>query len=425
MILKNENRKMKNQNNHTNQGSDNLKPFYNTTIPSDWKIKKLKEILTEGRLGGNYENAEANNGIPVIKMGNLDRSFIKIDKVQYLPENEVFNKEDILIEGDLLFNTRNTLELVGKVAIWKNELPFAVYNSNLMRMRFNNSFVESTWFMNYAFNSHYGLSQLRGIATGTTSVAAIYGRDLETIKFLLPPLPEQRSIAHVLSLMDSAINLNMQLIVQKELRKKWLMQNLLTGKKRLKGFNGEWKKLGAGEVFKSVSIKGFEDEELLSATQDRGIIPRTQLDGRVTMPEGTTSGYKLVEPGDFVISLRSFQGGLEYSYYRGIVSPAYIVLKPKRKIDEEFYKQYYKSYEFIGRLATAVIGIRDGKQISYDDFCIVKIPYLPLEEQTAIAAVLQAADKEIQLLKAKTEKLREQKKGMMQVLLTGKKRLKI
>lgn len=203
------------------------------------------------------------------------------------------------------------------------------------------------------------------------------------------------------------------------------MQNLLTGKNRLRGFGGEWKKLGAGEIFKSITVKGFEDEELLSATQDRGIIPRTMLEGRVTMPEGTTAGYKLVEPGDFVISLRSFQGGLEYSYYRGIVSPAYIVLKPKKKIDEEFYKQYYKSYEFIGRLATAVIGIRDGKQISYDDFCAVKIPYASIEEQTAIARVLQAADKEIQLLKTKTEKLSEQKKGMMQVLLTGKKRLKI
>ena len=202
------------------------------------------------------------------------------------------------------------------------------------------------------------------------------------------------------------------------------MQQLLTGKKRLKGFEGKkWKKESAGEVFKSISIKGFEQEELLSATQDRGIIPRTMLQGRVTMPEGTTAGYKLVEAGDFVISLRSFQGGLEYSYYRGIVSPAYIVLKPKKKIDDEFYKQYYKSSEFIGRLAIAVIGIRDGKQISYDDFCTVKIPYPSYEEQTAISQILQTADKELQLLKAKSEALRAQKKGMMQQLLTGKKRL--
>lgn len=264
--------------------------------------------------------------------------------------------------------------------------------------------------------------QLHKIAD-TSTIPQINNKHIIPYSFPLPPLPEQRAIAHILGLMDSAINTNNRLIAQKELRKKWLMQNLLTGKKRLKGFGGKWKKMGAGEIFKSITVKGFESEELLSATQDRGIIPRSMLVGRVTMPEGSTAGYKLVEPGDFVISLRSFQGGLEYSYYRGIVSPAYIVLKPKMKINEEFYKQYYKSYEFIGRLATAVIGIRDGKQISYDDFCVVKIPYPSIEEQAAIAQVLQTADRELNLLRAKTEKLREQKKGLMQVLLTGRRRL--
>ncbi len=248
---------------------------------------------------------------------------------------------------------------------------------------------------------------------------------LENFLIPLPPLPEQKVIAQVLSTADIAIQTTVKLIAQKELRKKWLMQQLLTGKKRLKGYNGEWKKIGAGEVFKSITKKGYADEELLSATQDRGMIPRTMLEGRVTMPTTGTEGFKLVEIGDFVISLRSFQGGLEYSYYRGLVSPAYTVLKPKVPINEEFYKQYFKSYEFIGRLATAVIGIRDGKQISYDDFCLVKIPYPSSDEQYAIAQVLQVADKEISLLKAKAEKLREQKKGLMQQLLTGKVRLEI
>jgi type I restriction enzyme S subunit len=252
---------------------------------------------------------------------------------------------------------------------------------------------------------------------------AINSSDVKKLKIPLPTPPEQKAIAQVLSTADAAIHTTEKLIAQKELRKKWLMQQLLTGKKRLKGFGGEWKKLGAGEIFKSITKKGFADEELLSATQDRGMIPRTMLEGRVTMPTTGTEGFKLVEIGDFVISLRSFQGGLEYSYYRGLVSPAYTVLKPKKPINEEFYKQYFKSYEFIGRLATAVIGIRDGKQISYDDFCIVKIPYPSIEEQTAIAQVLQAAGKEISLLKTKAEKLRELKKGLMQVLLTGKKRM--
>jgi type I restriction enzyme S subunit len=142
------------------------------------------------------------------------------------------------------------------------------------------------------------------------------------------------------------------------------------------------------------------------------------------MPTNGMENFKLVEKGDFVISLRSFQGGLEYSYYRGLVSPAYTVLKPKMPINEEFYKQYFKSHDFIGHLAIAVIGIRDGKQISYEDFCIVRIPYPAIEEQSAVADVLSTADEEILLEKEKLETLRFQKKGLMQLLLTGKIRIK-
>jgi type I restriction enzyme S subunit len=142
------------------------------------------------------------------------------------------------------------------------------------------------------------------------------------------------------------------------------------------------------------------------------------------MPTSGTEGFKLVEKSDFVISLRSFQGGLEYSEYRGLVSPAYTVLKPKAEIDFNFYKQYFKSKNFISRLATAVIGIRDGKQISYNDFCVVRIPSPSLQEQKAIASILSESDRELDLLRNRLEKIREQKKGLMQVLLTGKRRLK-
>ncbi len=253
----------------------------------------------------------------------------------------------------------------------------------------------------------------------------INAEEYSSLKLPLPPLPEQARIAEVLGTWDKAITNLQATITQKELRNKWLMQQLLTGKKRLKGFGGEWKKVKAEEIFKNISIKGNENEELLSATQDRGIIPRSMLEGRVTMPSGELNSFKLVDKGNFVISLRSFQGGLEYSYFRGLVSPAYTVLKPKKSIYDEFYKYYFKSYDFIGHLAIAVIGIRDGKQISYDDFCSVKIPYPTIEEQTAIANVLQTASNEVQLLQQQLDKLREQKKGLMQVLLTGKKRLYI
>ena len=271
---------------------------------------------------------------------------------------------------------------------------------------------------------------MESIASKTT-IPYLNKANCESIPVLYPPLPEQKKIAQVLSTWDKAITTTEKLLGNSQQQKKALMKQLLTGKKRLLDkngvrFSGEWKWLKASELFKTVSTKNNSDtEELLAVTQDQGVLPRSLLERRVVMPDGSTKGYKLVVPGNFIISLRSFQGGLEYSNYRGLVSPAYTVLEPIKEIDDEFFKHYYKSYDFIGHLAVAVIGIRDGKQISYSDFSFLRIPYPILEEQQKIADVLSSADQEISALKQKLDALKQEKKALMQQLLTGKRRVQI
>jgi len=388
----------------------------NGQIPADWSVAKVAD----------FGKVHTGNTPLTSETDNYDGDFLFVSPGDLSEEKFVEKTEKTLTEkgflsarkfpkGSVLFTCIGST--IGKSGIATTDL---AANQQINAIVVNADNLNEFLYYQLERNA----KRIKLIA-GEQAVPIINKSQFEKVKVLRAPLPEQHAIAKVLGKMDEAISANKQLIAQKALRKKWLMQNLLTGKKRLKGFSGEWKKIGAGGLFKSFTKKGFENEELLSATQDRGIIPRSSLEGRVTMPSSGIKGYKLVEPGDFIVSLRSFQGGLEYSYHRGVVSPAYIVLKPKEKINDEFYKQYYKSYEFIGRLATAVIGIRDGKQVSYNDFCIVKIPHPSLEEQTAIAQILQAVDKELTLLKAKTDKLKEQKKGMMQALLTGKKRLNL
>lgn len=402
----------------------NTKAFYNTEIPNGWKIKSLGNII-DIKSGIGFNASEYSyKGIRLLQIEHVGYGKTEWNSSFFLPNDYLEKYRDVVLSENDIVLALNRPVTNGqlKIAILKKvDVPAILYQRVGKLIVKDNDCLPMYLFYNFSesIKKHVERKSI-GSDQPFISVIALYKE-----RIIIPPLPEQKAIAQVLSTADAAIHTTEKLIAQKELRKKWLMQQLLTGKKRLKGFGGEWKKLGAGEIFKSITKKGFADEELLSATQDRGMIPRTMLEGRVTMPTTGTEGFKLVEIGDFVISLRSFQGGLEYSYYRGLVSPAYTVLKPKKEINEEFYKQYFKSYEFIGRLATAVIGIRDGKQISYDDFCIVKIPCPSIEEQTAIAQVLQAADKEISLLKAKAEKLREQKKGLMQQLLTGKVRLKI
>jgi len=399
-------------------------------IPENWEVRKLGEVcafLRTNTLSRNQLN-EVNGDIHNIHYGDVLVKYPSIIDVQ-IQSIPFINSEDykesmidFIEDGDIVLADTAEDETVGKaceIANIGSEKILSGLHTMLIRPQKGLFFP---CFLGYQVNSVSYRKQLQALIQGI-KVCSLGKQAIANTYFAVPPLPEQQRIVSVLSLWDTAISKQTALIEKLTLRKRGLMQQLLTGKKRLKGFEGEWKRIKAGEIFKSISVKGNGSEVLLSATQEHGVIPRDQLEGRVTMPTGDTNSFKLVEVGDFVISLRSFQGGLEYSEHRGIVSPAYTVLKPIVEIDKTFYRYYFKSAEFIGHLAIAVIGIRDGKQISYDDFCFVKIPYPNVEEQKAISSILLQVDKEIEIQKQKLAAMQEQKRGLMQVLLTGKKRI--
>src|SRR5439155_1977698 len=192
-----------------------------------------RSVLANLRLGGNYRNQERETSRPLIKMGNIGRGSIDLEKVQYIPDDADVDEEDRLIDGDLLFNTRNTLELVGKVAMWRGDLPNAYYNSNLLRLKFKEAKIANNFFANCVLNTKAAISQLKGFATGTTSVAAIYTRDLLNLRLQVPLLEEQRAIAIVLSDMDAEIAALEARRDKTKAIKQGMMQELLTGRIRL------------------------------------------------------------------------------------------------------------------------------------------------------------------------------------------------
>ena len=176
--------------------------------------------------------------------------------------------------------------------------------------------------------------------------------------------------------------------------------------------------LSAKDIFRNHTNKKHNGEfQVLSATQDRGIIPRSEVDIDIKYAEENIGSYKKVEAGDFVISLRSFQGGIEYSEYEGLVSPAYTVLKATRPISDNYYRAYFKTPDFISRLNGAVYGIRDGKQIGFEDFGELAVHYPPLAEQQKIAEILATCDRMIELKQQLLEEKRRQKQWLMQKLL--------
>lgn len=202
-------------------------------IPEDWQIDILENLLSSARLGGNYRNSTEPTRRPLIKMGNIGRGDILLDKLEYIPKNVRVEPSDRLQHGDVLFNTRNTLELVGKVSIWREEIPEAYYNSNLLRLEFKPNLIGDNFFANLALNSKYAVEQLRGFATGTTSVAAIYTRDLKRLVLTFPSTTEQRAIACVLNDLHDELSALEKRLEKIKAIKQGMMQELLTGRTRL------------------------------------------------------------------------------------------------------------------------------------------------------------------------------------------------
>lgn len=186
--------------------------------------------------------------------------------------------------------------------------------------------------------------------------------------------------------------------------------------------DGEWNYEYGNMLYDSiVNKKHKSDLPILAITQDNGAIPRDEINYRVIVNDKSIEGYKIVEIGDFIISLRSFQGGIEYSRYKGLCSPAYIVLRKKHsKICDDFYRHYFKSFQYIQALNRNLEGIRDGKMVSYKQFSDIKLPCPSLAEQKKIADCLSSLDKYIDATKRKLEQLKEHKKGLMQKLFPAK-----
>lgn len=177
----------------------------------------------------------------------------------------------------------------------------------------------------------------------------------------------------------------------------------------------------AKKLFKKHTDKKHDgDLEILAATQERGIVPRSQIGIDIQCSDEGVKGYKKVSKGDFVISLRSFQGGIEYSEYTGIISPAYTVLKPIKDISTGFYRNYFKTDTFIKRLNGAVYGIRDGKQIGYEDFGDMYVHCPPLAEQERIAEILIQCDRVIELKEKKLDELKQLKKEFLRKMFPAK-----
>jgi type I restriction enzyme S subunit len=410
----------------------NTKTFYNTEIPIDWTIIQLGALGTFSKGKGILKEQVISEGLPCIRYGEIytTHDFI-IKEFKSFISGDVAAESKEIKSGDILFaGSGETVEEIGKAVAYIGTAK--AYAGGDVIILSTKSDVNPEC-LSYVLESDFVKRQKRVLGQGN-SVVHIYSSDLSKVKIPLPPLFEQKAIAQVLSTADAAIHTTEKLIAQKELRKKWLMQQLLTGKKRLKGFEGDWKEKKLSDLFDRVTRKNTEgNTTVVTISAQRGFVRQTDFFNKNIASE-ITDNYFLVERGEFCYN-KSYSNGYPWGatkrlndFEKAVVTTLYICfgIKDTKKTNADFFEQYFNA-NLLDKGLTKIAhegGRAHGLlNVTPSDFFSLKVSVPSFEEQTAIAQVLQAADKEISLLKAKAEKLREQKKGLMQVLLTGKKRL--
>ena len=245
----------------------------------------------------------------------------------------------------------------------------------------------------------------------------------ELIKILpisLPSVAEQRKIASYLSNLDHLITLHQRKCDEVKSLKKYMLQKMFPQNEqkvpeiRFEGFTEAWEQRKLGDVFKEYSEKNHTELPALTIIQGGGTVKREDSDRNLMYDKSNLSNYKMVRKDDFIVHLRSFEGGLEKSSSDGIISPAYHTFHGD-VTDSRFYYPYFRSCEFIKhKLVPHVYGIRDGRSIDIDGMKTIEIPYTSIEEQRKIGDYLESIDDLITLHQQKCEELKKIKKFMLQ-----------
>ncbi|MDW8775650.1 restriction endonuclease subunit S [Streptococcus suis] len=248
------------------------------------------------------------------------------------------------------------------------------------------------------------IKKLETVTYGIRDGRSISYSDFSTLNFVIPTLPEQEAIGSFFSDLDQLITLHQRKLDDvKELKKALLQKMFPKGngndfpELRFPEFTDAWKQRKAMEIFKFVSDKGYADLPILSASQELGMIRRDEIGIDIKYDKEAVANYKRVLPGQFVIHLRSFQGGFAWSEIEGLTSPAYTILDFKEENSSKFWRNVLTSPNFIKKLETVTYGIRDGRSISYSDFSTLNFVIPTLPEQEAIGSFFSDLDQLITL----------------------------
>lgn len=248
----------------------------------------------------------------------------------------------------------------------------------------------------------------------------IHESDFLKINVTVPIIEEQKKIGDYFQNLDRLITLHQRKCEETKKIKKYMLQKMFpqNGSKvpeiRFGGFTDDWEQRKLGDIFLEYTEKNHSELPVLTIVQGGGTVLREESDRNLQYDKSSLSGYKMVQKDDFIVHLRSFEGGLEKSSHEGLISPAYHTFHGDN-VDSRFYYPYFRSHEFIKhKLVPHVYGIRDGRSIDIDGMKTIEIPYTSYEEQKKIGDYIESLDRLITLHQCKCEEFQIMKKYMLQ-----------
>ena len=383
----------------------------------NWGIKYLGDSFTLVSGFAFPSSASVDNGAKWLKIADVGIQEMKPNNLSYLPLDYLDKYRQFIVNDNdyVIALTRPILNKKLKISKVGKFYDGALLNQRVAKIQTKENDLD---FIYSLLQKSKTVEELDNSIAGTDP-PNLSLNDIKEIKLAFPSKREQTKIASFLSAVDEKIS---QLTKKHQLLsqyKQGMMQKLFSQQIRFKVDDGsefgEWEAIPANQLFTNYSNKNHDGTlTILAATQDKGVVPRAEIDIDIKSSDASVFSYKIIEKGNFDISLRSFQGGIEYSNYHGICSPAYTVLKSIKPIASGFYKDYLKTNDFIQRLSATVVGIRDGKQISYQAFSTLVVDYPSIEEQTKIANFLSSIDQKIEVMTQPIEQANQWKKGLLQ-----------
>lgn len=398
-------------------------------LPSGWKRTPLSNIA-EVRTGVAKGKTGLKNPVrlPYLRVANVQDGHIDLTEVKEIEVEGDQVERYSLKFGDVLMNEGGDFDKLGRGDVWQDQISPCLHQNHVFSVRPNFKIMDPFYLAALAA-SNYGKTYFLSCAKRSTNLASINSTQIKEFPVLLPPLLEQKKIAQILSTWDKAIATTEKLIETSQKQKHALMQQLLSGKKRFPEFTKEWRLTKLNSLLKEEKIRNqnLSIDRVLSVTNHSGfVLPEDQFSKRVASEN--VSNYKIVKRGQYGynpsrLNVGSFARLEEFEI--GILSPMYVVFSiNEEKLNSDYFYNWMQSNEAKQRINNSTQGsVRDS--VGFDALTSFSIRLPSLVEQERVATVLSLADKEIYTLRGKLDYLKEEKKALMQRLLTGKSRVRI